>query len=95
MATPSVPASSLPAPGALVARALASGETHEYRAQLDRGDYLAVDVEELGVDVDAELFHIDSKIVAAIELRAILVRLARGQRPGDQSSGSREARRGD
>ena len=55
MATPSVPASSLPAPGALVARALASGETHEYRAQLDRGDYLAVDVEELGVDVDARL----------------------------------------
>ena len=55
IANPSAPASSLPAPGASIARALASGETHEYRTQLRRGDYLAVDVEEVGVDVYARL----------------------------------------
>jgi len=55
IANPSSPATNLPIPGAAIARTLASGETHEYRTQLHSGDYLAIDVEERGVDVYARL----------------------------------------
>ena len=67
MSGPSAPPPSLPTPGASIALGLASGETHEYRAQLGRGDYLAVDVEERGVDVNTRL--LDPTGVVLVEQR--------------------------
>jgi CHAT domain-containing protein len=48
-------ASNLPDPGTAIARPLGAGETHEYRTELRRGDYLAIDVEERGIDVQVRL----------------------------------------